>query len=329
MSSHREAPEISKDPVADSTDLYAFVSPDRPDTVTLIANYVPLESPGGRPELLRVRRRRALRDPHRQRRRRRSRISRTSSASTPQLRQPARSCTTPGRSPRWTARAGTGGRSTRSPGSADGAEAATSATRLACPPCNIGPLSTPDYAALAAAAVHTCRGSRQVFAGQRAEGFYVDLGSIFDLGDLRPFQQTCHLRPWPNGLEGGTGRQLHQAAQRAHDRPPGPESTCGRRQRSERPGLGHRRVDDGQPAEGPDAGRRTAPMVTAGPLRPDLAARQPAVQRSGRPDGEEGLLERPAAGRGQAVRAATSRTPSSPNCCPVLYPGVFPNLAAL
>src|SRR5215472_5399294 len=38
MSSHREAPEISMDPVADSTDLYAFVSPDRPSTVTLIAN---------------------------------------------------------------------------------------------------------------------------------------------------------------------------------------------------------------------------------------------------------------------------------------------------
>src|ERR1700689_3241253 len=49
MSSHREAPEISKDPVADSTDLYAFVSPDNPDTVTIIANYVPLESPDGGP----------------------------------------------------------------------------------------------------------------------------------------------------------------------------------------------------------------------------------------------------------------------------------------
>ncbi len=49
MSSHREAPEISKDPVADSTDLYAFVSPDNPDTVTLIANYIPLESPDGGP----------------------------------------------------------------------------------------------------------------------------------------------------------------------------------------------------------------------------------------------------------------------------------------
>ncbi len=49
MSSHREAPEISKDPVADSTDLYAFVSPDRPDTVTLIANYIPLQDPAGGP----------------------------------------------------------------------------------------------------------------------------------------------------------------------------------------------------------------------------------------------------------------------------------------
>src|SRR5271156_2145269 len=49
MSSHREAPEISKDPVADSTDLYAFLSPDDPDTVTIIANYIPLESPDGGP----------------------------------------------------------------------------------------------------------------------------------------------------------------------------------------------------------------------------------------------------------------------------------------
>src|SRR6516165_5270769 len=49
MSSHREAPEISKDPVADNTDVYAFVSPDDPDTVTLIANYIPLEGPAGGP----------------------------------------------------------------------------------------------------------------------------------------------------------------------------------------------------------------------------------------------------------------------------------------
>src|SRR5258708_18231899 len=49
MSSHREAPEISKDPVADNTDVYAFVSPDKPDTITIITNYVPLEGPPGGP----------------------------------------------------------------------------------------------------------------------------------------------------------------------------------------------------------------------------------------------------------------------------------------
>src|SRR4051812_45662312 len=48
-SSPREAPLISQDPLADNTDLYAFRSPDRPDTVTIVANYIPLESPAGGP----------------------------------------------------------------------------------------------------------------------------------------------------------------------------------------------------------------------------------------------------------------------------------------
>src|SRR5262245_4693872 len=48
-SSHREAPAIALDPQVDATDLYAFVSPDRPDTVTLIADYVPFEAPYGGP----------------------------------------------------------------------------------------------------------------------------------------------------------------------------------------------------------------------------------------------------------------------------------------
>src|SRR5271169_2522926 len=49
MSSHREAPEVSKDPVADNTDVYAFVSPDNPGTVTIITNYLPAEVPAGGP----------------------------------------------------------------------------------------------------------------------------------------------------------------------------------------------------------------------------------------------------------------------------------------
>ena len=48
-SSHREAPLISNDPLADNTDLYAFVSPDDPGTVTIIAAYVPMQLPHGGP----------------------------------------------------------------------------------------------------------------------------------------------------------------------------------------------------------------------------------------------------------------------------------------
>jgi hypothetical protein len=48
-SSHREAPLIAADPAADNTDLYAFVSPERPGYVTLIANWIPFEEPNGGP----------------------------------------------------------------------------------------------------------------------------------------------------------------------------------------------------------------------------------------------------------------------------------------
>src|SRR4051812_44425177 len=48
-SSHREAPLITEDPTVDSTDVFAFRSPDAPNTVTLIANYIPLEEPFGAP----------------------------------------------------------------------------------------------------------------------------------------------------------------------------------------------------------------------------------------------------------------------------------------
>ncbi|WP_338675635.1 DUF4331 domain-containing protein [Streptomyces sp. SCSIO 30461] len=48
-SSHREAPLVSGQPQLDNTDVYAFVSPDRPDTTTIIANWLPFEEPGGGP----------------------------------------------------------------------------------------------------------------------------------------------------------------------------------------------------------------------------------------------------------------------------------------
>jgi len=48
-SSHREAPLIAGEPELDNTDLYAFVSPDKPDTVTMVANWIPFEEPNGGP----------------------------------------------------------------------------------------------------------------------------------------------------------------------------------------------------------------------------------------------------------------------------------------
>src|SRR5918993_1027106 len=48
-SSHREAPLTAQDPTADNTDVYAFVSPDAPDTVTLMANFIPFQKPDGGP----------------------------------------------------------------------------------------------------------------------------------------------------------------------------------------------------------------------------------------------------------------------------------------
>jgi len=198
MSSHREAPEIAKDPVADSTDLYAFVSPDRPDTVTIIANYVPLEGPAGgpnfyefgddvlydilidndgdgKPEII------------------------YSFEFTNEVRNPRTFLYNTGPihsldDPNWNRRQFY----TITKTSVETHESVVLASHLACPPCNIGPRSTPDYPSLAQAAIHDLPGGKKVFAGQRREGFYVDLGSIFDLGALRPVQ-NLHLIPMPAG----------------------------------------------------------------------------------------------------------------------------------
>lgn len=192
MSSHREAPEISKDPVADNTDTYAFVSPDKPDTVTLITNYVPLEGPAGGPNFysfgddvlyaihidndgdgkpdvtysFRFHTTVADEDTFLYNTGPITSIS-DSTFNVKQFYQVTRVEGTYAQRENWWdygTRLG---------------------SNLACPPCNVGPLSTPNYATLASQAVHSLAGGRTVFAGQRAEGFYVDLGAIFDLGQVR------------------------------------------------------------------------------------------------------------------------------------------------
>jgi len=188
MSSHREAPEISKDPVADSTDLYAFRSPDKPDTVTLIANYIPLQEPAGGPNFYEFGDD-VLYEIHVDNNGdSRADISFqfrfTTQVVNPETflynTAPITSLT----SPNWNRRQ----TYSVSVASGSGFSSRTIGRGLTCPPCNIGPLSTPNYAALAGQAVHSLGSGITVFAGQRAEAFYVDLGSIFDLGNLRPLQ---------------------------------------------------------------------------------------------------------------------------------------------
>ena len=198
-SSHREAPLISQDPMADNTDLYAFRSPDRPDTVTIIANYIPLEPPASGPNFpsfddsvlyeihvdndgdaeddltYQFRFQTDTRNPD-------TFLYNTgpiASLDDPNWNRPQTYQVT------LVSSDGESGRTEQILG--DG---------LATPPDNIGPRSTPDYDALAGAAVHTLSDGTTVFAGQRDDPFFVDLGSIFDLAGLRPFN-AFHALPLP------------------------------------------------------------------------------------------------------------------------------------
>jgi Domain of unknown function (DUF4331) len=192
MSSHREAPEISKDPVADSTDLYAFVSPDVPGTITIIANYLPLEAPAGGPNfyefgddviydinidhtgtgypsvIYRFRFTTTITNPN-------TFLYNTG---------PIASLS----DPNWNRR------QVYSVSRIEGGDEDLLATNLPCPPCNVGPRSIMNYEALALTAVRNLPTGEKVFAGQRREAFWVDLGSIFDLAVLRPLQ-NAHIIP--------------------------------------------------------------------------------------------------------------------------------------
>jgi Domain of unknown function (DUF4331) len=222
MSSHREAPEISKDPVADNADVYAFVStnPNEPGTVTIISNFVPLQGPAGGPNFyefgddvlysiyidndgdaqpeieFQFQFTSSLRydntflynvgpigslDDKNWNARQFYTVTRIDAGHGPSPRgvQPG---------PAWPA----------------GPTHATVLGRnLPCPPCNIGPHSTPNYeTALAQPAVRSLPGGGKVFAGQRNDPFYVDLGAVFDLGDLRPFQGAFQIPPMMAAAEG-------------------------------------------------------------------------------------------------------------------------------
>ena len=212
MSSHREAPEISKDPVADNTDTYAFVSPDKPNTVTLIANFIPSQIPEGGPnfyefgddvlyEIIISNRGKAQDDITYQFR------------FTTVIRNPNTFLYNTGQITKITDAAWNRPQRYSVTRVERGKPPQQLASGLLCPPVNVGVRSTPNYAALAAQAVYNLPGGRKVFAGQRGESFHVDLGSIFDLGTLRPFQ-NLHLIPSAAaaGVNGTQATNVHTIA---------------------------------------------------------------------------------------------------------------------
>ena len=195
-SSHREAPLIAGDPGADNTDLYAFVSPDDPSSVTIVANYIPLEEPAGGPnfntfdddvryEIHVDNNGDAVDDVTYQFRFKTHQKSGKDGVSSFLYNNgPITSLTDSNLLVRQTYSV------TRIKGGVE----TSLADGLPTVPTNIGPRSLPSYAALAATGVKSLTGGGSVYAGPRDDAFFVDLGSIFDLGGLRPFN-NLHIIP--------------------------------------------------------------------------------------------------------------------------------------
>ncbi len=217
MSSHREAPEISRDPAADNTDVYAFVDVQDPTKVNLIANFNPFELPYGGPNFSEfaddvlytiniANRGTAQPDISYQFR------------FTTTIRNPATFLYNTGPITSITSTAWNRPQTftiTRVLRDVNGGlTSSVLGSGLLVPPCNVGERSTPNYqSTFGAAAVQNLGAGRKVFAGPRSDPFWVDLGSIFDLGGLRPLN-AAHLIPLPMmaGMNNVQGLNVHTIA---------------------------------------------------------------------------------------------------------------------
>ncbi len=205
-SSHREAPAISNDPEADNTDLYAWVASGTHDKLWVIANWIPLEEPAGGPNFHRFSDD-VLYEIH---------IARGDQSLDDAITYQFRFHTAPVQrvDPANLALAPGGGKEffiqltgafnqtytvTRIAHGSDDDEKVIAKNVLVAPPrigprtqtvanaLGIVPYTSPVYDdAFAATFIHDMGSEGRVFAGPRDDGFYVDLGGIFDLANLRP-----------------------------------------------------------------------------------------------------------------------------------------------
>jgi hypothetical protein len=166
-SSHREAPMIAEDPTADNTDLYAYRSPDAPNSLTVIANWIPAEDTAAGPNWYRFS----------ERARYAVNIDRNGDAKADvsyrfRFKNRDGALFLGNTVQDYTVTRVTNGRE-------------TIVAKGVTPPNNIGPRTTPNYRQLAQAGVTNLAGGGKVFAGQREDAFFADIGAIFDLVAIR------------------------------------------------------------------------------------------------------------------------------------------------
>jgi len=199
-SSHREAPLISNDPLADNTDVYAFRSPDDPNTITIIANYIPFELPEGGPNYYtfgtNIRYEIHIKN-------------KTTTANDDILYRFTFSQVNQDPTTFFNIRLGAQNIKTTylCEKSVNGGAFTTVIANGVVPPANIGPrsiqsspvgLGVANYDALITAAIATSGAGEKVFCGPVDDPFFVDLAGAFDVGNFRPEGNTTN--PTKDGL---------------------------------------------------------------------------------------------------------------------------------
>jgi hypothetical protein len=188
-SSHREAPLISNDPLADNTDLYAFKSPTNAENIVLIANYIPFEHPAGGPNWYTFGERI------------RYEIHVDNNATTPGddiVYRFTFSKVNQDPTTFFLVRLGKENQKTTytCERSMDGGKTfSTIVSNGIVPPANVGPrtientvvgLGAANYNELATKSIMTASTGEKIFCGPVDDPFFVDLGGIFDVGGVRP-----------------------------------------------------------------------------------------------------------------------------------------------
>src|SRR5712691_9601293 len=328
MSSHREAPTISKDPVADNTDLYAFVDPVDTSKVTILSNFITLEEPAGGPnffqfgddvlyEILIDNNGDGVEDVTYQFR---FKTTTQNPATFLYNTGPIGSLT----DPNWNVRQLYS--VTKVVGPRRTGSSAVLGSDLPTPPVRIGPRSTPNYETLAGAAVSSLGGGVKTFAGQRGEGFYVDLGSIFDLGTLRPFQNLHLIRtPAAPGVNGTKGFNVHTIAIQV------PNTDLTRNGFNPSDPADRRSVIGVWSAASRRKGtirEKNARIVQSGPWVQVSRLGEPLINEVVIELGEKDLWNSQTPDADSQFLDDYAH-PQLQGLLPALYPGVFPNLAAL